>query len=148
MDPIRELPYGPAACHGRIRGRTHVSTRSVRHSLPKNLLAPKGASTHVHDDDVARLEFRDEHPGHVSLEGVTVDGAVEHEGRSDPGQAQARHEGCGLPVPVRHACPEPLSSGRPAVAPCHVGRSPGFVDEDKAVGVEVELTLEPSLAPG
>lgn len=50
LDPLRELPYGPAAHNGRIRGRTHVSTRPRSLLMPKILLASLGASTHVHKD--------------------------------------------------------------------------------------------------
>lgn len=50
LDPLRELPYGPAAHNGRIRGRTHVSTRPRSLLIPKILLASLGASTHVHKD--------------------------------------------------------------------------------------------------
>ena len=50
MDPLRELPYGPAAFDSRIRGRTHVSTRPRSRLFQKILLAPTGSSTHVHKD--------------------------------------------------------------------------------------------------
>ena len=33
------------------------------------------------------------------------------------------------------------------MAPRHVCRGPGLVDEDQPLGVEVELALEPCLAP-
>ena len=48
---------------------------------------------------------------------------------------------------VRHACPQALPSGRPAMAARHVGRCPGLVDEHQPLGIEIELTLEPSPAP-
>ena len=47
LDLIFGLPSGPAACDGRIEGRTHVSTRPRATPLSKISLAPKGASTHV-----------------------------------------------------------------------------------------------------
>jgi hypothetical protein len=34
------------------------------------------------------------------------------------------------------------------MAPGHVRGRPGFVDEDEARGIEIELVLEPGLAPG
>src|SRR3954454_10209917 len=37
--------------------------------------------------------------------------------------------------------------GHPAAPARHVGRGPGLVDEDEARGIEVELALEPGLAP-
>jgi hypothetical protein len=33
------------------------------------------------------------------------------------------------------------------MATSHAGGSPGLVDEDEALGIEVELTLEPCPAP-
>jgi hypothetical protein len=40
LDPLRELPYGLRHVTSRIRGRTHVSTRSVL--FEKILVAPTG----------------------------------------------------------------------------------------------------------
>ena len=48
---------------------------------------------------------------------------------------------------VRDAGPEALALRRPAAQPCHVGRCPGLVDEDEASRVEIELAVEPRLAP-
>ena len=47
LDLIHGLPSGPAACEGRIEGRTHVSTRPRAAPILRISLAPKGASTHV-----------------------------------------------------------------------------------------------------
>ena len=44
LEPVCELPYGPAALNGRIEGRTEVSTR-LRACTLNFLLALKGAST-------------------------------------------------------------------------------------------------------
>jgi len=49
-------------------------------------------------------------------------------------------------VAVRDAGPQALAPPAAAMAARHVGRGPGFVDEDEAVRVEVELVLEPGLA--
>src|SRR5215210_7382421 len=54
LDLISGLPSGPAACDGRIEGRTHVSTRPRATPLSKISLAPKGASTHVANANVGR----------------------------------------------------------------------------------------------
>ena len=50
-------------------------------------------------------------------------------------------------MPVRHADPQALARGAPAMAARHVGRGPGLVDEDEARGIEIELGVEPGLAP-
>ena len=45
-----------------------------------------------------------------------------------------------------HAQPQPLPARTAAMAAPHAGAGPAFVDEDQAIGVEVELPLEPGLA--
>ena len=47
---------------------------------------------------------------------------------------------------VRVTHPQPLAPAAAAVAAGHVGGGPGFVDEHQALGIEVELALEPGLA--
>ena len=51
-------------------------------------------------------------------------------------------------MPVRDRRPASLAARRPAAEPRHLRRSPGFVDEDQVLGVEVRLRVEPGLAPG
>src|SRR5215207_886113 len=46
-----------------------------------------------------------------------------------------------------HASPQPPTPPRPPVAPGHVGGSPGLVDEHQPLGIEIQLALEPRLAP-
>src|SRR3954453_22138361 len=48
---------------------------------------------------------------------------------------------------MRHASPQPPTAQGPPIAPGHVGGSPGLVDEDQALGIEIKLALEPGLAP-
>src|SRR3954463_1787483 len=48
---------------------------------------------------------------------------------------------------MRHASPQPPTARGPPVAPGHVGRSPGLIDEHQPLGIKVELALEPGLAP-
>jgi hypothetical protein len=48
-------------------------------------------------------------------------------------------------VPVGHADPQQLAAQAAPMAARHVGRGPGFVDEDEAVGIEIELAVEPRL---
>ena len=100
----------------------------------------------VQDHDVAGPQFGDEHAGHVGFEGEAVERAVEHKGRHDASQAQARGQRGGLPVTVRHAHAQPLSAWGTAARARHLGRGAGLVDEDQPGGVEVELAVEPRLA--
>jgi len=44
---------------------------------------------------------------------------------------------------MREAHPQPLTLLAAAMAAGHVGGRPCFVDEDKALRVEIDLTLEP-----
>lgn len=110
-------------------------------------LRPLVAGQIVHDHDVARPEFGHENLVDIGLEGDAVDRPVEHEGRGDAAAAQSGNEGGRLPVPVRHADPQPLATGASAMPPRHVRRGPGLVDEDKPLGVEIELAVEPVSPP-
>src|SRR6185503_9597116 len=101
----------------------------------------------VHHDDVAWPQLGDENLIHVGLEGAAVDGAVEHHWRNDPRETQARHEGGCFPVAVRNAGAQSLSFGRTAVAPRHVGACPSFVNENKVLGIKIELNIKPCLPP-
>lgn len=42
---------------------------------------------------------------------------------------------------------EPFAAGRPPILARHVGRCPGLVDEHEFFRIEVELAVEPRLAP-
>jgi hypothetical protein len=47
---------------------------------------------------------------------------------------------------MRHARAQAFAAWATSMAPRHVGRGPGFVNEDQAAGVEIKLTFEPFLA--
>src|SRR5690606_15391535 len=67
------------------------------------------------------------------------------QGATKPRTVSAPTKG-GLPVAVRDADPEPLAAPAAPVAPGHVRRGPCLVDEDQALGIEIDLALEPGLA--
>ena len=100
----------------------------------------------VHDDDVALAQFRDEDLVDVSLESETVDGSVDDKRRDEAAQRQGSNEGRGFPMSVRNADPQALTARSATVTARHVGGGPGLVDEDQALGVEIELPFEPGLA--
>lgn len=50
-------------------------------------------------------------------------------------------------MPVQHAGPQSFATWRSAIATRHVRRCPGLIDEDELLGIEIELTVEPFLAP-
>ena len=101
----------------------------------------------IHDHDVAGRELRRQDVGDVGREGLAVHRSVEDPSGDHAGSTQAGHEGGGLPVAVRHAGAQPLAARGSAIAARHVGRGPGLVDEDELVRIEIELPLEPLLAP-
>jgi transposase len=47
---------------------------------------------------------------------------------------------------MREAHPQPLAFPSAPVTAGHVGSGPGLIDEGKALGFEVDLTVEPVLA--
>ena len=66
--------------------------------------------------------------------------------RDHAGHAQSGNQRGRLTMAVRVAHPQPLAPAATAVAACHVGRCPRFIDEDQPLGIEIELPLEPGLA--
>ena len=60
-------------------------------------------------------------------------------------QAERRHEGERLPVPVRGMCAKSFPSVTPAPKRGHVGLNPGFVDEDEPGGIDPALIFPPLL---
>lgn len=131
----------------RSRGRTHVSTRRRAATRLKIPLAPEGASTHVHDDDVPRLQCRDQHLLDIGEEDDTVHGAVVDEGRRHTVEAQSSGESGRFPMAVRHAGPAAFTARSPTAQAGHLGREASLVDEDKAVWIEIGLSLEPVTSP-
>jgi len=61
--------------------------------------------------------------------------------------AQRADEGHGLPV--RHMSDQPLAALTPAAQRRHVGLDPGFIDEDKAarVNLDVAAIMNPARTP-
>ncbi len=91
-------------------------------STLKILLAPAGASTHVHDYDIAAPEGRGEDLTDIGEEHGPVHRAVADERRGHAAQAQCAGEGRGLPMTMRHTGPAALASRRAAPQAGHLGR--------------------------
>ncbi len=70
-------------------------------------------------------------------------GAVEDHGRGHALQSERADEGGCLPVAMGHRCPAAFAARRAAIAPCHLGRGTGFIDEHQPLGLQVALGLEP-----
>jgi len=79
---------GPRHVERRIRGRTHVSTRPRSALFEKILLAPTGASTHIHDDDVAWPQGLQEYLFDIGTERDAVDRAVEDARGGEPSRSR------------------------------------------------------------
>ena len=101
----------------------------------------------VHDDDIARLEGRDQEGLNLGEEGLAVDRPIEQTRRLDPLASQGGDEGQGLPAAERGVGLQPGTSGTPAAQRRHVGLGPGLVDEHQAGGVDPPLILLPLLTP-
>jgi hypothetical protein len=76
----------------------------------------------------------------------TIYRPVQHHWRDHAGHAQAGHQRGRFAVAVREAHAQPLAPRAAAMAAGHVGGGPRLVDEHEALGVEIELAVEPALA--
>ena len=74
----------------------------------------------VHDDDRASRELGDQHLFHIGLEGIAVDGAVEHPWRDHATRGQTSHKGGGFPMAMRYANPQALPAGAAAMGSRHI----------------------------
>ena len=93
----------------------------------------------VHDDDIAGPQLGHEEPGDIGSEDFAVHRFVDNEGGDNAFGGQAGDEGGDLPVTAGRVTSDPLALGAPAVAPHHVGRHAGLVDEDQPSGGEPRL---------
>jgi hypothetical protein len=105
------------------------------------------ASEIVHHDDVAGGEIGNENLIYVGLKRLAIDWSIEHQRRNHAIEPQASHECCCFPMPMRNTRSQAHAFGSAAACPRHVGRTPRLVDEHEASRIEVELVIEPILAP-
>ena len=148
--PLRELPYGPAAGdkpQQRPDTCQHPTTLLAL-LFQKIFLATLGASTHVHDDDIAGVQRRNQFLFDGSGELLSVDRSVEDTGRGQAIVAQGGDEGRRLPMTEWRVADQSLADLTRAVARRHGRGRPGFVDEDELPRVEGRLRLTPCGARG
>ena len=100
----------------------------------------------VEHQHVAWPQLGRQHLLDVGGEDDPVHRSVEDQRRDEAFGGQAGDEGCGLPVPVGRLARHPFPAPGPAVAPHHVGRSSGLVEEDQAAPGEQRLQPAPALA--
>ena len=104
------------------------------------------ASEIVQDDDVARLQLRDEDGLDVAAEDGAVDRPVHDPGRADPVMAERGDEGERTPVAVWGLRVQALAARSPAAQRRQVGLDPGLVEEDQTARVDLGLMPLPALA--
>ena len=82
--------------------------------------------------------------GYLAMGGQIVDATlVAAPKQRNTGHAQPRNQRGGFAMAMREAHAQALALGAAAMAAGHVGRGPGLVDEDQALGIEIELAVEP-----
>src|ERR1700728_393338 len=117
----------------------------AQRSLQKILLAPTGASTHVHDDDVSRLERRQKDLLDISAEAFAVDRTIEQARRGKAVAAQRAEEGQRAPMAMGRKASYPLASCAPPPQRSHIGLDPGLVDKDETGRIKAGLPGSPAL---
>src|SRR6201986_2404071 len=93
----------------------------------------------VHDDDVARLELRDENLLNIGAEAFAVDWAVEQARGREAVTAQGAKECQRPPMTMWREATHALAFWPPSAQWGHVGLDPGLIDKDQASGIEVGL---------
>ena len=93
----------------------------------------------VHDDDVTRLQLRDEDLLNIGAEAFAVDRAVEQARCGETVTAQCAKECQGPPVTMWREAAHPLAFWSPSAQWGHVGLDPGLVDKDQVPGIELGL---------
>jgi hypothetical protein len=91
------------------------------------------------------LQRRDERLLDIGKEAVAVDRAVEHTRCGDFVGTQSGHECYRLPMAPGHVGHEALTARATAITSRHIGRRAGFVDEDQAFRVQVDLAGKPRM---
>ena len=72
-------------------------------------------------------------------------GAIQDHRRGHAFQPERADEGRGLPMAVRNRCPTAFTTQSSAIAPSHLGRGSGLIDEHQPFGLKIDLGIEPSL---
>lgn len=89
----------------------------------------------VGHDDVPRAQRRDEYLRDVGEEAVPLHRPVEDAWGGQPGHAEPRDEGAGLPMAQRRVIGHPLAAQAATIAANQVRRDAGFVEKDEACWV-------------
>ena len=138
------LSFEKTCSIGRV-GWQEQQTRTCASDQLPDLAALVGAEV-VHDNDIARLERRDEDLLDIDCEGIAVDRPVKHERCRDAVMPQASEECHRLPMAVRNFSNKGFSTCLPAARARHVGLGPCFVNEDQTRWINPALILFPANA--
>lgn len=99
----------------------------------------------IHNDGVARPEFRNQNLFDVSHEGRAIHRPIENEGRDQAVTSQTSGEGCCFPMSMRDGGAASFAAFGPSAQAGHFRRCAAFVNKNKRFRVKVKLTLEPGL---
>lgn len=119
--------------------RPHTPDR-LTHSLA--LMAAKV----IEDDDILGRERLDQFLFHISQEGIGIDRTIENPWRIDAVAPERRDERHCSPMAMGNMGDQPRASLAPSPERSHVGFHPGFINEHKAVGVNLALMASPTFA--
>jgi len=101
----------------------------------------------VHDNDVVRLQRRQQDLLDIGAEALSVDWPVEQAGSGKAVMAQCTEEGHRAPVTVGCKAAKAVSFWRPSTQWRHVGLDPGLVDEDQTLRIKTGLPRSPAPPP-
>jgi len=100
----------------------------------------------VHDYDVAGAEFRDQNLFDIGKERRAIHRSVQDHGRDKTVMPETGREGGGFPVPMGNGCTAARAAQSTAAQPGHLRAGSAFINENKLIRIEMELTFEPQLA--
>lgn len=101
----------------------------------------------VEDDDVARMEGRDQDLFDVGQKAGRVDRAIEDPGSGETVETQRGEDRVRLPVAERRMIDEPLAAETPPVATQQIGRDATFIKKHEPRGVQGR-DRRPPVGPG
>ena len=98
------------------------------------------------DDHVSGLQCGAQELFHPGQEQLTVHGPVDDHRSGQSMVAQAGDKGRRLPTAQGCRTHAATTLGGPTIAPCHVGRGPGFIDKYQLFDVHRRLRFTPCAA--
>jgi hypothetical protein len=100
----------------------------------------------VEHDDVAGAQRGDQDLFDVREECRIVDGPIEHSGRGEPVEAQARNDRVRLPMAARRMVMQPRPAGAAAIPPQQVGGDAALIEKDVLSYIAQRLQVLPLAA--